>query len=212
MRILISVPEGYAAAVKPGQHALLHFQEYPNTDFYGDVTRTAASIDQNTRTMLTEVQVDNHAGHLMAGMYSVVTFDAAGGPGPVTIPGDSIVVRDNQTMVAVVADGKVTMRAVEIGRDFGSAVEIVGGLKEGDVIATSVTDEVTQGAKVQAKQAKASTQDAAKEAPAATKAPPGGSTQYGDQTISDTGLQGQANQKKGQAGQKKAESKSESKP
>jgi multidrug efflux pump subunit AcrA (membrane-fusion protein) len=212
LRILISVPEGYASAVRPGQHALLHFQEYPTTDFYGDVTRTAGSIDQNTRTLLTEVQVDNRAGKLMAGMYSVVTFDAAGGPGPLTVPGDSIVVRENQTMVAVVADGKVRMQPVEIGRDFGSAVEIVGGLKEGDVIATSVTDEVTQGAKVQAKEAKASAQDAAKQAPAATKAPPGGATQYGDQTISDTGLQGQANQKKGQQGQKKQESKSESKP
>ena len=212
LRILISVPEGYADSIKPGQHTLLHFQEYPTTDFYGDVTRTAGSIDQNTRTLLTEVQVDNRGGKLMAGMYTVVTFNAAGGPGPVTVPGDSIVVRDNQTMVAVVADGKVRMQPVAIGRDFGAAVEIVGGLKEGDVIATSVTDEVTEGAKVQAKQAKASTEQQTEEAPAATKAPPGGATQYGDQTISDRGLQGQANQKKGQAGQKKSESKSESKP
>ena len=212
LRILISVPEGYADSIKLGQHTLLHFQEYPTADFYGDVTRTAGSIDQNTRTLLTEVQVDNHAGHLMAGMYTVVTFSEAGGPGPVTVPGDSIVVRENQTMVAVVADGKVRMQPVAIGRDFGSAVEIVGGLKEGDVIATSVTDEVTQGAKVQAKQAKASTQQQTQQAPAATKAPPGGATQYGDQSISDTGQQGQSNAKPGQQGQKKSESKSESKP
>ncbi len=210
LRILVSVPEGYAPAVHTGQHTLLHFQEFPKQEFYGDVTRTAGSIDQNTRTLLTEVQVDNHKGTLMAGMYAVVTFAEVPGnapgnapgntTGPVTIPGDAIVIRENQPMVALVLDGKVHMQRVEIGRDFGSAVEIVNGLKEGDVIATSVTDDVIEGAKVQTRQSPAEQQNASHQ-PAQTKAPPGGSSQYGDQSITDQNMQGHADQK--QSGGKK---------
>jgi multidrug efflux pump subunit AcrA (membrane-fusion protein) len=197
LRILVSVPEGYADAVHPGQHALLHFQEFPKQDFYGDVTRTAGSIDQNTRTLLTEVQVDNHKGILMAGMYAVVTFAEVpqNTGGPVTVPGDAIVIRDNLPMVALVANGKVHLQRIEIGRDFGSAVEVVNGLKPGDVIATSVTDEVTEGASVQTRPSPAEDQNA-NQAPAQTLAPPGGSSQYGDQSITDQNMQGQANQKK----------------
>jgi multidrug efflux pump subunit AcrA (membrane-fusion protein) len=198
LRILVSVPEGFASSVKLGQHAQIYFQEFPTESFWGDVTRTAGSIDQNTRTLLTEVQVDNRAGRLLAGMYAVVTFPALGGQGPLLVPGDAIVIRENQTMVAVVNDGTVKMQPVQIGRDYGAAVEVVGGLKAGDLIATSVTDEVVDGASVETKQSPAKVQDATQQAPAGAKAPPGGPSQYGNQQITDQNLQGQANKKPGQ--------------
>ena len=81
LRVLVSVPEGYAAGMHPGVHTMLHFQEYPNAGFYGDVTRTAGSLDQNTRTLLTEIQVDNHIGRLLPGMYTVATFAGRIRPG-----------------------------------------------------------------------------------------------------------------------------------
>lgn len=211
LRVLVAVPEGYASVVKPGQRTVMHFQEFPKQEFPADVTRTAGSIDQNTRTLLTEVQVDNRDGKLLSGMYAVVTFDAVGGVVPILIPGDAIVVRQNTTQVALIRDGKVTMQPVEIGRDYGEAVEITRGLNEGDIIATSVTDEVHEGAKVQVKEQPASKQNAVKAAAAAANTPPGGSTQYGDQSITDQNLQGQANQSQKKQ-QPQQEKRSESKP
>jgi len=190
LRVLVAVPDSYASVVKPGQKTVMHFQEFPKQDFPADVTRTAGSIDQNTRTLLTEVQVDNRDGKLLSGMYAVVTFAGAGGAGPIMIPGDAIVVRQNTTQVAVIKDGTVRMQTVEIGRDFGEAVEIVRGLNDGDVIATNVTDEVHEGAKVEAKEKPATKKAVA----AAVNTPPGGFSQYGDQSITDQNLQGQANQ------------------
>jgi multidrug efflux pump subunit AcrA (membrane-fusion protein) len=208
LRVLVAVPEGYASVVKPGQKTTMHFQEYPQQEFPADVTRTAGSIDQNTRTLLTEVQVDNREGKLLSGMYAVVTFDAlTGGLGPIMIPGDAIVVRQNTTQVAVVRDGTVKMQPVEIGRDLGEAVEIVSGLNEGDVVATSVTDEVHEGAKVQTRE-----KPAAKRPPVSENTPPGGSSQYGDQSITDQNLQGQANQTQKKPQQQNKEKRSESKP
>ena len=149
LRILISVPEGYVIAIHPGGVAKLSVQEYPNASFTGNITRTSNSIDPNTRTLLTEVQVDNKDGKLLPGMYSTVTFPpTAGVHGPLTILGDAIVVRQNTTTVAKVVDGRVHYTPVTLGRDFGDVVEVVSGLQQGDVIVTSVTDEVTEGREV----------------------------------------------------------------
>jgi len=191
LRILVSVPEGYAPSVFTGQHATVSMQELPNQSFHGDVTRTASSIDQNTRTLLTEVQVDNREGKLLAGMYAVVTFDAVQGQGSILIPGDAIAIRKDKSVVAVIADGKIHMQPVEIGRDYGPSVEIVGGLKEGDLLVTEITDDVVEGAKVKTKQAGGPGENANAKGSVNQPAPPGGPSQYGNQAITDQNMIGQ---------------------
>jgi hypothetical protein len=195
LRVLVSVPEGYAGAIRVGEKAPIAFQEYQGAKLYAEVTRTAESIDANTRTMLTELQIDNREGKLVAGMYAVVTFPPVSGQGPgLLINGNAIAVRHDLSEVAVVADGKIRFVPVTIGRDFGTAVEILTGLKPGDVIVTDVTDDVVDGVAV-------TTHAGKQEKAAAPKqdAPPGGSSQYGDQGITDQNLQGQQSQQKGKS-------------
>ncbi len=216
LRILVSVPEGYAASIFTGQLASVHFQEFPNQDFYGKVTRNSAAIDQNSRTLLTEVQLDNHSGRLLSGMYAVVTFaprslsegqqQSGASGGPVLIPGDAIAIRGDHPTVAVIVDGKVRLTPIVIGRDFGSETEIVSGLKPGDMIATTFTDDIRQDAKVKVQEDKKSAQKANPPAPPNQNTPPGGSTQYSDPGVVDQDMQGQnakPQQKKG-GGDKKA--------
>ncbi len=202
LRILVSVPEGYSTVIHPGGKAQLSFQEYPGTPFQGDVTRTADSVDPNTRTMLTEVQVDNHQGKLKSGMYAVVTFPpAAGLGGPLMITGDAVVIRGDQSSVAKVVNGKIQIVPVVVGRDFGSAVEITSGVQAGDVVVSQVTDDVVAGAAVQVHESKSPAEATVQ--PPSQKTPPGGSTRYGNLGITDQDMQGQAtqqNQKGGQGG------------
>ncbi len=191
LRILVSVPEGYAGSIRKGVPAVLHFQEYPTTQFAGTVTRTADSIDQNTRTMLTEVQVGNKDGKLLNGMYAVASFPPShAGQGPITISGDAIAVRNGRNVVGVVRDGVVHVQPVEVGRDFGPAIEILSGLKVGDLVAQTFTDEVRDGSKVDAKLQQSPGTGSAPQT--AQNQPPGGSTQYGDQSITDQNMQGVA--------------------
>ena len=151
LRILVSVPEGYLTAIHVGGHAQLTFTEYPGASFAGDITRTANSVDPNTRTMLTEIQVDNRSGKLVPGMYTVVTLPPAPGiEGPLLVSGDAVVIRHDRPTIAKVVNGEVHLQPVTIGRDFGGVVEILTGLEAGDVIVTNVTDDVTDGAEVQA--------------------------------------------------------------
>ena len=190
LRILVSVPEGYASSIHPGQAATLRFQEFPAAQFPGVVTRSASSIDQNTRTLLTEVQVDNRKGQLLNGMYTVVTFaPAISGEGPITISGDSVAVRNGLNVVGVINDGTVHIQPVDVGRDFGPVLEVMSGLKVGDLIASNVTDDIVEGAKVNTKISEQKSQ-AAPAAPQAQSQPVGGSTQYGNQSITDANMQG----------------------
>ena len=193
LRILVSVPEGYAPAIHVGLKAPLEVQEYQGAPLYAEVTRTADEIDPNTRTMLTELQIDNTAGKLISGMYVVVTFPAATGvQAPLVITGDAIALRHNTSMVATVVDGKIHFVPVTIGRDYGSETEIMTGLKAGDIIVTDVTDDVVEGAAVELHMAKAGAEQEA--GPPKQSVPLGGSTQYGNANITDQNLQGQQGQ------------------
>jgi multidrug efflux pump subunit AcrA (membrane-fusion protein) len=212
IRILVSVPEGYATSIHLGERAPIALQEYPGAQLFAQVTGTADSIDPNTRTMLTELQIDNSKGKLISGMYAVVTFPPAPGvQAPLVITGDAIAIRKDESMVATVVNGKIHFVPVTIGRDFGSAVEILTGLKAGDVIVTDVTDDVVEGAAV-----KVHPSNSAAQQEQLQNTPPGGSTQYSNEGMTEQNLQGQQekqNQKsqgKGQSSAKK--SSSESKP
>ncbi len=216
LRILVSVPEGYIGAIHVGAAAQLSFQEFGDQTFPGKVTRTANSVDPNTRTMLTEVQVDNRNGKLVPGMYVVTTFAPAPGlQAPLLITGDAIAIRNDRTTVAKVVDGKIHLVPVVLGRDFGTAVEIVSGVNEGDLIVTNITDDVREGAPV-----RTAMEHSREEQPSAAPAntPPGGSSQYGNPGITDRNLQGQQGQQNGQgahgaaSGKGSPSSSSESKP
>jgi multidrug efflux pump subunit AcrA (membrane-fusion protein) len=222
LRILVSVPEDYAPAIHVGQRAPIAVQEYPGAPLFAEVTRTADSIDPNTRTMLTELQIDNSQGKLISGMYAVVTFPPARGiQAPLLISGDAMAIRHDQSMVATVVDGKIHFVPVTIGRDFGDEVEILTGVKVGDVVVTDVTDDVVEDAQVQVQSTKSPEQQP--QAPPKQNVPLGGSTQYSNEELTDQNLQGQQSQQnqksqgKGQSSSKKnsSESKknsSESKP
>ncbi len=205
LRILVSVPEGYATDIHVGAGADVQFQEYSGKLFHGKITRTADSVDANTRTLLTEVQIDNSQGKLVPGMYTVVTFaPPPGEQAPLLIVGDAVVIRQDRSMVAKVVNGKVHYVPVVLGRDFGSAIEIMNGLQPGDVIVTDVTDNVAEGAEVKVHMA-ASPEQSPQKPPSQTR-PPGGASQYGDEGISDQNLQG-AQSQQNQSGKTQGQSK-----
>ncbi len=180
LRILVSVPEAYTSTIKVGQTAVLSFQERPNEEVRGRVTRTSASINQNTRTLLVEVQVANN-GRLVPGMYVVVSFRNTREQPPIIIPGAAIVIRNAKTAVATVDNQTVHFRPITVGRDYGELTEVTSGLREGDVIALDVTDEIRDGLKIDPQFNKSGDQQAGE--PRRDKSGQGGN--YGSQALTD---------------------------
>lgn len=149
LRILVSVPEGYAKAIHVGEEAPVEFQELPGAGLKATIARTANSIDPNTRTLLTELEIDNAGGKLLPGMYAVVNFPpVTGATAPLTVSDDAIAIRHDKPQVATVVDGKIHYVPITIGRDFGNSSEVLVGLKAGDVVVTQLNDNVVEGAAV----------------------------------------------------------------
>ncbi|MGA8430573.1 MAG: efflux RND transporter periplasmic adaptor subunit [Candidatus Sulfotelmatobacter sp.] len=199
LRILVSVPEGYADSLHAGMPAQVFLQERVGKPITGTVARTANSIDQNTRTMLTEVDIDNRDGSFYPGMYAVVSFIQIRGEPPITIPGDAVVVRKDKTSVAIVRNQKVEIVPVEIGRDYGPSVEILHGLNEGDWIVSTVTDEVQDGINVNPRQSQSQAESAPQGGTQTNQVPNSGPNQYGDQSIVNS--KSESTNQKGKPGQ-----------
>lgn len=148
LRVFVNVPESSAQLVAPGQMVNLAFDSIPGRTFEGKVVRIANAIDSVTRTMLTEIQVENRDGKLMPGTYATVIFNNVRALPPVVVPGDTLITRANGTMVALVRDNTVQLQPVKVGRDYGATVEIREGLREGDLVVVNPGDSAKDGAKV----------------------------------------------------------------
>jgi multidrug efflux pump subunit AcrA (membrane-fusion protein) len=149
LRILVNVPQAYAASIRTGMAATVTLQENSRRKYTGKVTRTANSIDQNTRTLLTEVQVVNQDGSLIPGMYANIQFTSQRVDPPLLAPGDSLVTRSNGTQLAVVGPGnRIHYQLVQLGRDYGSEIEILSGLEGGENVVINPSDDVREGAEV----------------------------------------------------------------
>ena len=154
LRVLSAVPQMYLPSIKVGQKVGVAIQELPNVTFPGAVTRTSSSLDATTRTLLTEVQVDNPNGTLLPGMYALLSFRLERPEPPFLVPDASLVVRAQGPLLAVLqpagADDlkRVHFVAVQPGRNLGAQIEILQGLKGGEVVAVSPGDAVQEGATV----------------------------------------------------------------
>lgn len=149
MRIYVRVPQSYSAEVKPGMHATLTLPEYPGRTFDAVLTRTADAVDQQSGSVLVELQAANPDGALKPGAYAQVTFPVGAEAGSVTIPASAVLFRSDGTLVATVGpDDKVTLHPVKIGRDMGARLEISNGLKASDRVIDSPPDAIEDGDKV----------------------------------------------------------------
>ena len=151
LRVFLSIPEGYVPFVKTGQDTEIESEALPERKFMGKVTRTADSVDQNTRTLLTEIQIDNRKQELLPGMYVTVSLLNVRTRPPVVVPADSLITRSQGTQVAIVRDNTVHLQSVVVGRDYGALTEILSGLEEGDLVVMTPNDIAREGAKVQVK-------------------------------------------------------------
>jgi RND family efflux transporter MFP subunit len=149
LRVFTSVPEANAAAVRNGSTVTLTQDAYPGQVFTGTIVRNASAIDQTTRTLNVEVDVDNSAGRLLPGAYIFVHLRTPGGSHSVTIPSNTLLFRSEGLRVGVVRDGNVQLVPITIGHDFGNAVEVLSGLNTKDAVVLDPSDSLASGTRVE---------------------------------------------------------------
>jgi RND family efflux transporter MFP subunit len=146
LRVFLNVPEVYSRAARIGMKADLTLKEFPGRRFTGVLARTAQAIDVASRTLLTEVDVDNASGELLAGSYAEVHLKLPSPAATLKIPVSALIFRSEGVRVATVNErGVVTVVPVTLGRDYGSAVEVVDGLSGGERVIANPPDSAATG-------------------------------------------------------------------
>jgi RND family efflux transporter MFP subunit len=153
LRVYVNVPEEYSQGVKTGMTADLVLTEFPGRKFQGKLVRTAEAINQTTRTLLIEIDVDNPTGKLFTGSYAEVHLAVPTENSTFIIPVNTLIFRSEGLHVGIVRDGRVEVSPVTAGHDFGNEIEIVAGLKANDQVIVNPPDSILSGQKVQIVQA-----------------------------------------------------------
>jgi RND family efflux transporter MFP subunit len=148
LRVFVALPEVYAPDIHNGDIATLTLDEYPGQTFTGTVSRNSGAIDQGSRTLNVEVDVNNREGKLLPGAYVFVHFKIPVQSRMLSVPSNTLIFRAQGLQVAIVRDGKVHLQRVSIGKDNGKSVEISTGLSENDAVVLDPSDSIAEGQSV----------------------------------------------------------------
>ena len=148
LRVFVAVPEVYSRAAHVGSKATLTLDEYPDQTFQGTVTRTSSSIDIASRTLNTEVDIDNSKGLLLPGAYVRVHLALPAQIHSVIIPSSTLLFRTQGLQVGVVRDNVAQLVPVSIGTDYGETVQITSGLSTSDEVIENPSDSLVSGTPV----------------------------------------------------------------
>ena len=145
LRVFVNVPEVYSRQARPGLMADLTLREFSGRRFAGRLVRTANAIDVASRTLLTEIDVDNAKGELLAGSYCEVHLKLGDhAASAMKLPVNALIFRADGLQVATVsAESRVAMKSITVGRDFGDSVEVLSGLDPTDKVVLNPPDSIT---------------------------------------------------------------------
>ena len=145
LRIYIPVPEIYAPSVKAMEKVHVSLDEFPDKAFTGTVVRNSDAIDASSRTLNVEVDIDNPSGQLFPGAYAFVHLPVPPSAGAVAIPSNALLFRAEGLRAGVVRNGRVELVPINIGQDYGSAVEVISGLSPKDAVVVNPSDSLASG-------------------------------------------------------------------
>ncbi|SEF10459.1 RND family efflux transporter, MFP subunit [Rhizobiales bacterium GAS191] len=150
VRIYVQVPQSFSADLRPGLRATFEMPQYPGRKFDATLITTSNAMDPASRSVRVELQADNADGTLVGGDYCRVDFRLPGDPNMVRLPATALIPVNRGVQVATLGpDNKVTVKAVQLGRDFGDSVEVTAGLAPQDRVIDSPPETLQNGDTVQ---------------------------------------------------------------
>jgi membrane fusion protein, multidrug efflux system len=149
LRIYAYAPQPLSTLIHDGDRASVFVTEFPGQGFEGTVTRHPDSLNEESRTMLVEVDLPNRDLKLMPGMYGSVRLTTAPTTGGLVAPDDALVFKDDKVYLPIVRDNRLHLGEVHLGHDNGVEVVVSGDVRDGDLVAMSVGQAVNDGEPVQ---------------------------------------------------------------
>jgi RND family efflux transporter MFP subunit len=159
LRLVVPVPEANISGVAPGAKISFTVPSFPGETFSGVVRWIGGALDEKTRTMPVELDVNNPNRRLAPGMVPEVIWPVSRPHPTMFVPPSAVATTTERIFVIRVRDGVTewvdVKRGASMSENGKDLVEVFGGLSPGDQIAARGTDELRQGTKVTAKPAAA---------------------------------------------------------
>lgn len=148
LRVELTVPEQYVAAVATGRAVTFEVDAYPNESFTGQVRFVSPSVTASTRALTLEAIVPNAQGRLKPGFFATARIEEATKRPGILVPSSAVRTIAGTARVFVINTDRAEERVVMTGQVAGDQVEIVSGLKAGEKIASSAINQLVDGVRV----------------------------------------------------------------
>ena len=150
LRLRFPVPEAQTPLIENGKKVEITVPALDRT-FIGRIIRYAWLINRSTRTMTTEVDVENPQGVIKAGMYAYVKLPLRVANQALAVPLQALTIGDSPTVLVLAKDGRLEERKVKVGIRTADKAEVVSGLEEGDPVVVGNRADLEAGEKVKPK-------------------------------------------------------------
>lgn len=151
LRLDFPVSVDYVKDVHLGDPVTVRVDSLKGKTFTGKITRFTNQVNDQTRTMITEIEVENPNLEIIPGMYAVVFFKFAEHPNALVIPIEAVSNPKNPTVCVVNTNSEIESRPVKLGIEAPDKYEVTEGLKEGELVVTSNHSQLHPGEKVDPK-------------------------------------------------------------
>ena len=151
LRLDFPVSVAYVKDIHLGDKVEVRVQSLDNKRITGEVSRFTDKVNNDTRTMITEIEVPNPNLELVPGMYAAVVLKVEQRPHALTIPIEAASIGDSTTVCVVNGSHEIEERAVTLGLETASRCEVTSGLKEGELVMIGGRTAIHAGEKVETK-------------------------------------------------------------
>ncbi|GBQ05740.1 efflux RND transporter periplasmic adaptor subunit [Saccharibacter floricola] len=148
MRVFVSVPQDFASVISPKITADLTVPQYPNRNFKATFLATARAFNAATRTVTTELVLDNDEELLWPNSYATAHIKAPGDPAILIVPTNALLFRAQGMQLAKVVNNHVHLQNVQVGINYGLTSQVLSGIDVNDQIIASPTADLLEGDEV----------------------------------------------------------------
>lgn len=147
LRASFPVPETALGKIRIGEEIGITIPIL-NRSTTGKLARFSNQVDSVTRTMTVEVDIPNVDFSIISGLYVIGSFPLEKAKGALTLPVQAIRTPETPSVLVVSKDGVIEKRAVKLGVETPTRVQIVSGVSEGDAVVLGNSSELEPGMKV----------------------------------------------------------------
>ena len=152
LRLDFPVSSQYVQYLHAGDTVEVLVDSLGGRKFSGKITRATGKVDEDTRTMMFEIEVPNAKLELAPGMYATVVVKVEDHPNALAVPIEAVTGKNNAVLV-VNANHEIESRPVTLGVEMPDKYEVLSGLNEGDLVVVGNARHLQPGQKVETKTA-----------------------------------------------------------